>query len=142
MSLPQRLLQGLRAYHLALATTPTPAPAQSKKELKARVATRTGAAPRAPRPPKQAPPKAGADAAGGAGSDAGGGSAAAPQQELSREQLAAFVRKRARDASIQRRIYRDFADAGDGGGGGDANPLLRANKRLRDSNPLRGQWDE
>ena len=58
-------------------------------------------------------------------------------------QLAAFVRKRARDAAIQRGLYRDFADRGAEGSGGDANPLTRRRTgadRLRDTNPLRGMF--
>jgi hypothetical protein len=57
-------------------------------------------------------------------------------------QLAAFVRKRARDAAIQRGLYRDFADTG--AEGSDANPLTRrrtgGGDRLRDTNPLRGMF--
>ena len=61
-------------------------------------------------------------------------------------QLAAYVRKRARDAAIQRGIYRAFADDGAEGSGGDANPLTRRRTggvdRLRDTNPLRGMFTD
>jgi hypothetical protein len=112
------------------------------------------------RPARDAAQEAAAGAEGGAGGgkkQRGGAAAkgeeeeAAPTQaELSREQLAAFVRKRARDAAVQRRIYRDFADTGAEGsvsGGVDTHPLTRApppgggGDRLRASNPLRGMFD-
>ena len=53
------------------------------------------------------------------------------------------MRKRARDAAIQRGLYRDFADTGAEGSAGDANPLTRrrtGTARLRDTNPLRGMF--
>ncbi len=60
-------------------------------------------------------------------------------------QLAAHVRKRARDAAIGRRMYREFADTDEGASAPDANPLTRrrtaaGGDRLRDSNPLRGMF--
>ena len=61
-------------------------------------------------------------------------------------QLAAYVRKRARDAAIQRGMFRAFADDGAEGSGGDANPLTRRRTggadRLRDTNPLRGMFND
>jgi hypothetical protein len=90
--------------------------------------------------------------AGGAGkNDAEEEEEAPTQAELSREALAAFVRKRARDAAVQRRIFRDFADAGADGtvvSGVDTHPLTRppppggGGDRLRARNPLRGMFDD
>ena len=63
-------------------------------------------------------------------------------------QLAAHVRKRARDAAIARRLYAAFADTSEGSSGRDTNPLTRppaaggaGRDRVRDTNPLRGMFD-
>ena len=60
-------------------------------------------------------------------------------------QLAAHVRKRARDAAIGRQMRREFSDTGEGASVPDSNPLTRrrtaaGGDRLRDCNPLRGMF--
>lgn len=93
----------------------------------------SAAAPRAqqPPPPQAAPP--GAGAGGGADADADASGAAQPGG-LTKEGLAAYVRKRARDSALQRALFRAFAD--------DAPPSAgaRAAHAMRATNPLRGHW--
>lgn len=65
-----------------------------------------------------------------------------PPTPIPHEQIAEAAKKKAKDAAIQRSVYRAFA-ANDVGGTDDTNPLVRSMKsgEMSGTNPLRGLGD-